>query len=409
MIAPRIAQLFRLALFDLRHEWAITLCQIASVAAVLAPLMVLYGLQQGVIGTLLERMNRDPAMRAIVPDVAGSNRFDAGWFATLQRRPDVDFVMPNTRAIAAQVDLLPKDGTTVAPVRVSWLPTAPGDPVAEQGTTLAEGLDRISVSRRVAEKLGIRPGDQVVATIERVRGGRIEPVALSVTVLSVVLPDRYDGLAAFVALPLQEAVQNYRDGFAVPALGWAGDGEAPPTKAYPLFRLYAKTIRDVEPIAADLRKAGVSLSTREGEITGTLALSRNLTVILVIIATLGATGYLVSLAASLWANAQRKRRELAVLGLIGYAPGWLVCFPIAQSGAIALVGSVLAIVLFQMVAAAINLYFSHSIATGESACALGTAELAACVIATVVVSLIPAIVTGLFYGRLEVSEELRDV
>jgi putative ABC transport system permease protein len=409
MIAPRIAQLFRLALFDLRHEWAITLCQIASVAAVLAPLMVLYGLQQGVIGTLLERMNRDPAMRAIVPDVTGSNRFDAGWFATIQRRPDVDFVMPNTRAIAAQVDLLPKDGTAVAPVRVSWLPTAPGDPVAEQGTTLAEGLDRISVSRRVAEKLGIRPGDQVVASIERFRGGRIEPVALTLTVLSVVPPDRYDGLAAFVALPLQEAVQNYRDGFAVPALGWAGDGEPPPTKAYPLFRLYAKTIRDVEPIAADLRKAGVSLSTREGEIAGTLALSRNLTVILVIIATLGATGYLVSLAASLWANAQRKRRELAVLGLIGYAPGWLVCFPIAQSGAIALAGSVLAIVLFQMVAAAINLYFSHSIATGESACALGAAELAACVTATVVVSLIPAIITGLFYGRLEVSEELRDV
>ena len=80
MNVARIAQLFRLALFDLRHEWAITLCQIASVAAVLAPLLVLYGLQQGVIGTLLERMNRDPAMRAIIPDVAGSNRSDAEWF-----------------------------------------------------------------------------------------------------------------------------------------------------------------------------------------------------------------------------------------------------------------------------------------------------------------------------------------
>ena len=166
-------------------------------------------------------------------------------------------------------------------------------------------------------------------------------------------------------------MQDYRDGFAVPALGWTGDGDAPPPQAYPLFRLYAKTIRDVEPIAADLRKAGVSISTREGEIAGTLALSRNLTVILAIIATLGATGYLVSLAASLWANAQRKRRELAVLGLVGYAPGWLACFPLAQSGAIALAGSALAIVLFELVAAAINLYFSRSIATGESACALG--------------------------------------
>ena len=142
MSVAKIAQLFRLALFDLRHEWAITLCQIASVAAV-APLLVLYGLQQGVIGTLLERMNRDPAMRAIIPDVAGANRFDGEWFAAMQR-PDVDFVMPTTRAIAAQVDLLPKDGTATAPVRVSWLPTAPGDPVAGDGPPLAEGMDRMA-------------------------------------------------------------------------------------------------------------------------------------------------------------------------------------------------------------------------------------------------------------------------
>ena len=86
------------------------------------------------IGTLLERMNRDPAMRAIIPDVAGANRFDGEWFAAMQRRLDVDFVMPTTRAIAAQVDLLPKDGTAIAPVRVSWLPTAPGDPVAGDGS-----------------------------------------------------------------------------------------------------------------------------------------------------------------------------------------------------------------------------------------------------------------------------------
>ena len=230
MNALRLAQLFRLALFELRHEWAITLCQIASVAAVLSPLLVLYGLQQGVIGTLLERMNRDPAMRAIIPDVAGGNRFDAEWFEAMRKRPEVDFVMPNTRAIAAQVDLLPKEGTATAPLRVSWLPTASGDPVAGEGPPLAEGMDRISVSRRVAEKLGLKPGDQVLASIERSRGGRVEPVALTLTVLSIVEPDQYDGLAAFVSLPLQQAVQDYRDGFAVPALGWTGGASASPVQ-----------------------------------------------------------------------------------------------------------------------------------------------------------------------------------
>ena len=126
----------------------------------------------------------------------------------------------------------------------------------------------------------------------------------------------------------------------------------------------------------------MSITTRAGEIAGTIALSRNLTVILVIVAALGATGYLVSLAANQWANANRKRRELAILGLVGYQPAWRVCFPIAQAGIVALAGGALAVALFEAVAATINLYFSQSISTGESACRLGVAALAACVLAT---------------------------
>lgn len=428
-VLGRALQLIRLALFDLRHEWAITLCQVTAVAAILAPLLVLYGLQQGVIGTLLERMDRDPAMRAIIPDVAGANRFDAAWFEAMRARPDVAFVMPNTRAIAGQVDLLPKDGTAAAPVRVSWLPTAAGDPVAGNSVAdtaesvkdkvltpnavrsgpLAEGLGAISLSARAADRLGVKAGDQVLAGIERVRGGRIEPVSLSLRVLGVVPSERYDGLAAFVTLPLLQAVQDYRDGFAVPALGWAGDGPAPVTGSYPLFRLYARSIRDVAPLAEYLQQHNITVSTRAGEIASALALSRNLTVILLIVAALAVAGYAVSLAANQWANANRKRREVAVLGLIGYPPAWRTCFPLAQSGAIALVGSMLAVVLFGFVAAAINLYFSASITTGESACRLAVWQIGACVAATLVISLLPAIITGLFYGRLEVSEELRDV
>ena len=63
-------------------------------------------------------------------------------------------------------------------MRVSWLPTAPGDPVAGDGPPLAEGMDRMA-SAGVADKLGLKPGDQVLASIERSRGGRIEPVALT--------------------------------------------------------------------------------------------------------------------------------------------------------------------------------------------------------------------------------------
>ena len=91
MIAARLGQLFRLALSDLRHEWAITLCQVMSVAAVLAPLLVLYGLQQGVIGTLLERMDRDPAGARQLLDKAHSAAKEAVTELRVPLQVDVGF------------------------------------------------------------------------------------------------------------------------------------------------------------------------------------------------------------------------------------------------------------------------------------------------------------------------------
>ena len=102
----RLGQLLRLAFADLLHDRIVSFCQIVATAAVLAPLLVLFGLHNGMIGALIERLDRDPAMRLIVPEVTGSNRFDAAWFARIGARTDVAFVLPNTRAIAGQVDLL---------------------------------------------------------------------------------------------------------------------------------------------------------------------------------------------------------------------------------------------------------------------------------------------------------------
>ena len=55
-MTARFAQLVRLALADLRGEWPIALAQVVAIAAVLTPLLVLFGLREGAIGTLIERL-----------------------------------------------------------------------------------------------------------------------------------------------------------------------------------------------------------------------------------------------------------------------------------------------------------------------------------------------------------------
>ena len=102
MIASRIGQMFRLVVADLRRDWAMAVCQVFALAAVLTPLLVLFGLQQGVLGQMLRDLQANPAMREIVPRVTGTNRFDGAWLDAARRRADVAFAVGDARTLAAE-------------------------------------------------------------------------------------------------------------------------------------------------------------------------------------------------------------------------------------------------------------------------------------------------------------------
>ncbi|MDA0703184.1 MAG: ABC transporter permease, partial [Proteobacteria bacterium] len=64
----RLGQLLRLSIADILDEWPFALAVTLAIAAVLAPLLVLNGLQAGVVGEIFERLRADPAMRRITLD-----------------------------------------------------------------------------------------------------------------------------------------------------------------------------------------------------------------------------------------------------------------------------------------------------------------------------------------------------
>lgn len=400
----RAGQLARLVLADLWHERVAVVCQALSLAAVVVPLMVLLGLRAGVIGTLIERMDRDPAMRLVLPEVTGGSRFDAAWFARWAADPRVAFVLPNTRSIAAQVDLVSGSGETL---RVALNPTAPGDPLGV-GEAVG-GPDAIALTTDAARRLGVGPGDRLTLALERSRNGRIEPAGRPMTVAAVIAPELAGGAGAYVTLPLLLAIQAYRDGYAVPELGGEGQGPAPAATAHPLFRLYARSIRDVAAVAEALRREGVQVVARESEILSTLRLDASLRAVLGIIAAAAALGAGLSLLAGQLAALQRKRRDFAVLKLIGYGPAWLVALPAGLGLAVGLLGALLAVPLFAATAAAINGFFAADLAPGEAACRLAPAEIAALVGVTMLVTLPSGLIAGRRAARVDPSEEVRDV
>ena len=126
----------RLALRDYIHERLLSACAVMGLAAVLAPLLVLFGVKSGIIDTLSDRLIQDPRNREISP--VGSGRYGEDWFSTMRGRAEVAFVIPQTRSIAATMILYNQNSANPRTLMVSLIPTAEGDPLlAQYGRILA--------------------------------------------------------------------------------------------------------------------------------------------------------------------------------------------------------------------------------------------------------------------------------
>jgi len=400
-------EILRLAYRDFAHERRISLCFVLALMAVLAPLLVLFGLKFGLVDTLARRLVESPSNREVL--AVGSRRFDDAWFARIAARPDVAFVIPNTRRIAASLSRLmsPAKGTDLRAVQM--IPTGPGDPLLEGSAAAPKGMAELVLSGAAAIKLGVGPGERLAARIDRQRGGRDEGVVWEVTVTAVLPTEAFPEEAALVPLVLLVATEDYRDGVAVPEMGWEGSEPAGGSRTYARFRLYATSIYAVAGLAADLAAEAVEVRTQVAEIAAMQGLDRNLGRVFWLIALIGTLGFLASLAANLLANVERKRRELSIVRLIGFPTLSLVLFPVIQAALVAVLGALAALALYLPVAAALNSWFAESLQPGESICRLLPVHVSIALLSTILGAAASAAWAGWRAARIEPAEGLRDV
>lgn len=398
-------QAARLAGRDFIHEWRVSLCLIFALGAVLAPLLVLLGLKSGIIATMTERLRADP--RNLEITLRGHQRLDPAWFAAARARPEAGFVLPRTRLLAATISLESAAGLSLADI--DMLPTAAGDPLLPSGMAPADGLRQVLLTATAASRLKVRPGDAVTGRVFRRLGDRPQVLALPLTISGILPETAFGRDAAFVSLDLLAATEDYRDGAAVPALGETDGAPAqdPAARTFASARLYARSLDDVAPFAAWVRDQGFEVATRAKEIETVRALDRVLNFVFLVLAAIGVGGYLFSLAASLWANVDRKRREIALLRLVGLGTAPVIGFPMVQAMLVALAGITLSILLYVAVAAAFNAAFVSQLGRDEFVCRLSLRDGAIAAVLTVVFAAAAATVGGYRAAKIDPAEGLR--
>ena len=386
-----------LAWQDYRNDTWLSACSVLALVAVIAPLLVLFGLKFGLVSSLTQRLETDPATREIIP--LGGGRFSSTFIEQLGQRPDVAFAIPRTRQIAATAQV----GTLV----LEMLPTAPGDPLLG-GLPVPRGLEQIVLSHTAAEKLAARPGDWLETSFARQVAGRVEARHTRLQVLAVLPLEAFARDGLFAGLGLLEAAEDYRDGRAVPALGW--EGEAVGTneqRVYPAFRLYARSLNDVEPLRVFFARQNMLVSTQALNIAQVQSLSRNLSIVFWIIAGLALAGAFAAIFAGALAAVARKRRELSVLRLLGFSTGALLLFVVLQALYSASLAAVLSAGLYGLAEAGLNQLFVQ--VPGEHASRLLAHHYGLALVAVLGISAVAAACGGWRVARIQASEGIRDV
>lgn len=406
---PNLALLAaKLACRDLLRDFRMTLCLLASVAAVVAPLLVLFGLRYGVVESLRDELRRTPTTLELRPLTQG--RFDSQFFARLRERPEVSFLEPTPRFLSTILSLSSvKQAEGAEPVQVDLLPSRPGDPLLGGFVLSSPPTNGIILSRPAAEQLGVAAGDVVTARIARVHHEARQVVTRNLSVAAVLPLERLRREAALVEPNFVLALEDYLEGRESPYFGTDGEVRPQGAREFAGFRLFASDIDTVEPLRDWLVGEGLTIDTAATEIAVVRRLDRALGVLFVVIAGLGGSGAVLGLMVSLWGNVERKRHDLGVMRLIGFPSMAMAAFPVVQALTIGAAGAGLSILLALLAGPAVDRLLAGTVAAGLVAYRLPVGALGVTVVITMVAAGAAAGVAGAVAAKLDPADTLRRV
>lgn len=400
----RLSSLVRLAAKDYFSEWKMSGFSILALAAVLGPMMILFGLKYGMVGSMVDKLLLNPHNLEIRS--LGSGRFDENFLDQLRKRENVSFVAPEQRSIASSVELQSTNASDILSVQLS--PTAKGDPLLV-GVAETPGMDEIILSAPAAKRLKVKAGDSVSGSIARTLYNQPQREHFTLKVLAVAPLQASDRDIGFVHSQTSQDVSAYRDGHRAEGRGWNTGSILQNPKPYPAFRAYARNLDDLEDLQSFFELIDLDVRTRSQEAALVRGMDQNLTSIYWVVAIIGLVGYALSLAATLWSNVDRKRRDLSVLRVVGYRTGDIVWFPVVQALFTGILGWLMATAIYFGVGELINSLLAEQLEAGQKVCVLLPQHYVIAMGITAITAIIAAGLAGFRASRIEPADGLREI
>lgn len=393
-----------LALRDLLRDRFFLLCNVAVLAGVLVPLLVLFGVKNGVYQALIGQMLANPATLQI--DTSGNAALSPEDIAPLRGWAEVAFVTPRTRSQFDYVNVFRKGGGAGALREALLLPSGAGDPNLPPGMVLA--ADEVALSPLLAQQMRVAVGD----TVDLVTQAETRPrqLRLSVTVRAVLPETVSSGRAVLAPFDTLDLVEAFYDAYALPDHGIT---EGKPLSArVPRFegvRLYARSLEELGPLQERVEATlGIATTARTREVAALLGLGRNLDLALGLTSVLATLGLAAALLFGFWSDAMRKRGTLAALAMLGLPARALALFPLVQALVTAALGVALSFTLYAGAAGVAGRLFGQGLPGNAQVAVISGGEAAVIVVAVLVLVLVAASASAWAVQRVDPARVLRE-
>jgi putative ABC transport system permease protein len=262
-----LASVLRVAVSDQLHEPLLTACLVTAIAAVLVPLLLLYSVKIGFVERIRSDLIRDPTFREIQPAEADVKSPDI--LERYSKLPGVAFFAPSVMLTPREISIVSIDGGRKS-LQARLLPTGKGDPVLERiegGWDMAVA-DAIVVSRDIAEAMKLTPGSEADLVVARTENRKTARVTVRAKVTGVLANGAAGVPTILAAHSLDQAVEAYRAGIAVPDRSWPAVTGAP-KQAYEAVLIGApRALDEVERRDIQLSVGGLNIDEVASPSTG---------------------------------------------------------------------------------------------------------------------------------------------
>ncbi|SFT67136.1 ABC transporter permease family protein [Sedimentitalea nanhaiensis] len=314
-----------LAWRDLMRDRFFLWCNVAVMVGILVPLLVLFGVKNGVYTALIGEMLADPANRQI--DTQGNASFDRGDLVAMRDWPEIAFMTPKVRGQFDYMNVRAKGGRRMRPALI--IPTGSGDPTLPPETQIDP--DQVAVSAQLAAQLDLATGSQLELISQA--EGRPKQLVLPVTV-AVVLPETaVSGRAVLTPFAMLDLIEAFYDSYSLPDFGIKGTRDlSERVDSYEGVRIYARRLEDLAALQARIeRHLSIGTTARTRDVESLLGLGRKLNLALGLTAGLAALGLGAALVLGFWSDVSRKKVVLAGIALLGVPSRQLALFPVVQA------------------------------------------------------------------------------